>query len=99
MVKHIVLFKFKSFDSAEEKEQKVKFIQSQLLNLKSIIKEIVSIEVDMNGNPKEAFDLALISTHNSWDDLAVYDQHPDHVAVKKIIKEVLDVRSAADFEF
>ncbi|MBQ4036392.1 MAG: Dabb family protein [Paludibacteraceae bacterium] len=99
MVKHIVLFKFKSFESAEEKEQKLKYIQSQLLNLKNIIKEIATMEVGLNGNPKEAFDLALVSTHKSWEDLAVYDQHPDHVAVKKIIKEVLDTRSAADFEF
>lgn len=99
MVKHIVLFKFKSFDSAEQKMQKLKYIQSELLNLKNIISEIDTMEVGLNGNPKEAFDLALISTHKSWEDLSIYDQHPDHVAVKKIIKEVLDVRSAADFEF
>lgn len=99
MVKHIVLFKLKSFESAEEKAQKLKFIQTELLNLKGLIKEIDSMEVGLNGNEKEAFDLALISTHKSWNDLAVYDQHPDHVAVKKIIKEVLDTRSAADFEY
>lgn len=99
MVKHIVLFKLKAFDSAEEKMQKMKYIQSQLLNLKNIVKEIQTLEVGLNGNPKEAFDIALISTHKSWEDLAVYDQQPDHVAVKKMIKEVLDTRSAADFEY
>lgn len=99
MVKHIVLFKMKAFDNEDQKTQTLKTLQAELLNLKSIIKEIASLEVGINGNPKEAFDLALISTHNSWADLAVYDQQPDHVAVKKHIKEFLDVRSAADFEF
>lgn len=99
MIKHIVLFKLKEFDSEESKKIKLNQIRLALLNLQNIIKEINTIEVGLNGNPKEAFDIALISTHTSWENLAIYDQHPSHVAVKKIIKEVLDTRSAADFEF
>lgn len=99
MIKHIVLFKMKAFNSDEEKKQTLTKLQKALLDLKPIVKEIETMEVGLNGNPKEAYDLALISTHKSWADLAVYDQNPDHVAVKKMIKEVLDTRSAADFEY
>ena len=99
MVKHIVLFKLNEFSDAEAKTLKMNQIKLALLNLKNIIPEIETIEVGLNGNPKEAFDIALISTHTSWENLSVYDQHPSHVAVKKIIKEVLNTRSAADFEF
>ena len=99
MIKHIVLFKLKDFEKKEEKDIKINQIRMGLLNLKNIIKEIESIEVGINENSKETYDLALISTHKSWEALAVYDQHPTHVAVKKIIKEVLDTRAAADIEY
>lgn len=99
MIKHVVLFKFKQFESEQEKNSKMNQIRLALLNLKNIIKEIETIEVGLNGNPKEEFDVILISTHTSWENLAIYDQHPSHMSVKKMIKEVLERRSAADFEF
>ena len=99
MIKHVVLFKLKPFETESAKSAKMDQIRMALLNLKNIISEIDTMEVGINANPKEAFDIVLISTHRSWADLAVYDQHPVHVNVKKIIKEVLDSRSAADFEF
>lgn len=99
MIKHVVLFKFKPFENEALKAKKINQIRLGLLNLKNIIPEVQSIEVEPNMNVNEKFDLALISTHNSWEDLSVYDKHPSHMIVKGIIKEVLDTRSAVDFEF
>ncbi|MCB9018597.1 MAG: Dabb family protein [Paludibacteraceae bacterium] len=98
MVKHIVLFKMKAFASEEEKSRKLHQIQLGLLNLKSIIKELQSIEVGVNTNPKEQYDIALTTTHFSMADLNAYATHPEHLAVSKIIREVLESRSCVDYE-
>lgn len=99
MIKHVVLFKLKEFNSPSEKLNKMKQIQMGLVNLKAIIPEILSIEVGLNKNPKEKFDISLITTHNKMEDLSTYANHPQHLSVSKIIREVLEDRSCVDFEF
>jgi hypothetical protein len=97
MVKHIVLFKFKEFVTPEEKSKKLNQIKLGLLNLKTIIKELQSIEVGINQNPNEQYDIALTTTHASMEDLHAYAIHPDHLAVSKIIREVLESRACVDY--
>ncbi|MCK9155737.1 MAG: Dabb family protein [Paludibacteraceae bacterium] len=97
MVKHIVLFKLKEFASEDEKARKLHQIQLGLLNLKSIIKELQTIEVGLNKNPKEQYDIALTTTHLTMEDLHAYAVHPEHLAVSKIIREVLESRSCVDY--
>ncbi|MCQ2195284.1 MAG: Dabb family protein [Paludibacteraceae bacterium] len=99
MIKHVVLFKLKEFNSPIEKQNKMKQIQMGLTCLKAIIPEILSIEVGLNTNPKEKFDIALTTTHKSMEDLAIYANHPKHLDISKIIREVLEDRSCVDFEF
>jgi hypothetical protein len=99
MVKHIVLFKFKEFITPEEKNRKLNQIKQELQNLQTIIKELQSIEVGINENPKEQYDIALTTTHNSMDDLQAYAIHPDHQAVSKIIREILESRACVDYSF
>lgn len=98
MIKHIVLFKLKEFDSPSEKQNKMRQIKMGLENLRTIIPEIASIEVGLNNNPKEKFDIALTTTHNNMEDLATYANHPKHLSVAKIIREVLEERSCVDFD-
>ena len=50
-------------------------------------------------NPNEQFDLSLLSEFESMKDLEIYAKHPDHVAVGKVIREILDARSCVDSEF
>jgi hypothetical protein len=97
MVKHTVLFKLKAFSSEEEKSRKINQIKLALLNLKTIIGELQSIEVGINENPKEQYDIALTTTHHSMEDLEAYAVHPSHLAVSKIIREVLDSRACVDY--
>ena len=99
MVKHVVLFKLKEFNSAEEKTRKISQIKMGLLNLKMLIKELHSIEVGINENPKEQYDIALITTHHTMADLEAYAINPDHQAVAKIIREVMESRACVDFTF
>jgi len=97
MVKHTVLFKLKEFSSKEEKVRKINQIKLGLLNLKTIIPELQSIEVGVNENPKEQYDIALTTTHYSMDDLQAYAVHPSHQAVAQIIREVLESRACVDY--
>lgn len=97
MVKHVVLFKLKPFEDEMERSRKLSEIKNGLLNLSGKIKELKSIEVGLNINPKEQYDIALITTHDDMDGLSAYAVHPDHLAVSKIIREVLENRSCSDF--
>ena len=99
MVKHTVLFKLKEFSSEEEKTRKINQIKLGLLNLKTIINELQSIEVGINENPKEQYDIVLVTTHKTMEDLEAYAAHPSHQAVAKIIREVLESRACVDYIF
>ncbi|MCQ2226347.1 MAG: Dabb family protein [Bacteroidales bacterium] len=99
MIKHIVLFKMRDDIAAAEKEVELKVIKAGLEALLGIAPTLRSIEVGINCNPAEKFDLSLIATFDNLDDLNAYAVHPDHVAVSKRIRAILDVRACNDFEF
>jgi len=99
MVKHIVLFRFKAFDSEASKTAKLKEIESALLGLKEKLPFLRSIEVGINANPAEKFDLALVTVFDNMEDLERYAKHPDHVAVAGIIGAVKEDRACVDFIF
>jgi hypothetical protein len=99
MIKHIVLFKLKSFENEALKAEKLNEIKSGLLALDGKIEALKFIEVGLNCNDNEVFDIALTTTFDNMKDLDIYAKHPDHVAVAKIIREVLDSRSCVDYEY
>ncbi len=100
MVKHIVLFKFNDFSSEVEKKEKLNEIKNALLNLLEKIDALKSIEIGINENPNEQFDLSLISTHDNMDKLKEYAIHPDHVEIsKELIRPILSSRSCVDYTF
>lgn len=99
MIKHIVLFKMRDDIDAQQKETELKVIKAGLEALLGVVPSLRSMEVGLNCNPAEKFDLALISTFDDLDGLNAYAVHPDHVAVGKRIRAMLDVRACNDFEF
>ena len=99
MIKHIVLFKLKSFENKEEKETKLLEIKNGLLALCNTVESLISIDVGLNCNVNEDFDIALTTTFESMEGLEAYAKHPEHLAVGKIIREVLESRSCVDYEF
>ena len=99
MIKHIVLFKMRDDIDATTKKTNLKAIKADLEALMGVVPTLLSMEVGINCNPAEKFDLALVSTFNNLDDLNAYAVHPDHLAVGKRIKAMLDVRACNDFEF
>ncbi len=99
MIKHVVLFKFKSDLQETEKAEKLIAIKASLEQLRNSIDELLFIEVGINSNPSETYDLALISEFQTWDDLKAYVVHPEHQKVGAIIRQILDQRACVDYEF
>jgi hypothetical protein len=99
MIKHVVLFKFKGDLPAEARDKKLAEIKVSLELLKSSIEELCHIEVGLNSNAQESYDMSLISEFLSWDDLKAYVVHPEHQKVAVVIREILDQRACVDYEF
>jgi len=96
MIRHIVLFKLKSFESETLKNTKAQKIKLDLETLPAIIPEIKLMNVGINTNPEEQFDISLVTEFASMEDLHTYAVHPKHLAVGKIIREVLEARACVD---
>ena len=99
MIKHIVLFKLKEMETPEAKLAVTNRFKSALEALKGKIEVLRFIEVGLNCNPNEDFDIALTTEFDNMEDLAFYATHPDHVAAGGIIKDVKVARSCVDYEF
>ena len=97
MIKHIVMFRFKATES-KTKQQNIEKAKEELLNLESKIEELESVEVGVNFNPSgQAYDLVLITTHTSKEDLDTYQGHSEHQKVVSFIKTILVERAVVDF--
>ncbi|NDW11516.1 Dabb family protein [Bacteroides sp. 214] len=99
MIKHIVLFKLKSEIPTDEKLIIMKAFKSAIESLPPKISIIRNIEVGLNINASETWDIALYSEFDSLEDLKTYATHPDHVAAASIISDVKENRSCVDYEF
>ena len=97
MIKHIVLFKLKTDLSSDEKKSIAQNFKNALESLKGKIPCLLSIEVGVNENAEESYDIALTTTFETIDDLHNYAQHPDHVAATQIIKYAKESRACVDY--
>ena len=96
MVKHIVTFKLKG-TSEEKKEVAQKFAEA-LVQLPDDIPQLKTIEVGININPSESWDIVLTATANTLNDIAIYSAHPAHQAAVKIISPYKEERACVDYE-
>ena len=94
MIKHIVFTKFENPDEPAPKACEM------LLALKASIPEIQTIETGRDFKHSErSFDLALIVTFDSKEDLETYDHHPEHEKARAYIKANRTATATVDFEF
>ncbi|WP_085535546.1 Dabb family protein [Massilibacteroides vaginae] len=100
MIRHIVLFKLKEFESEAAKKKSMLDIKTGLEGLLGKIEVLKSIRVDFNCNPEESWDIILTTEFDSLQDLNTYAIHPEHVAVgKEFIGPVKANRACVDYEF
>lgn len=97
MVKHIVSFKLSG--SEEERRQVANDFKEALLALPNQIDVLQSMEVGINENPAEQWDVVLIAIVNSMADVEVYAKHPAHVAAAGLLAGHKADRACVDFEF
>jgi hypothetical protein len=94
MIKHIVFTKFENAD------EQAPVASDMLLALKEKIPQIRSIETGRDFMHSErSFDLALIVTFDSKEDLRIYDHHPEHEKARAYIKSHRIASATVDFEF
>lgn len=95
MIKHVVSFKFKGTEE-QRKEVAQKFADA-LIQLPSQIEQLFSIEVGINVNPAETWDLVLTATAASLEDVSIYSAHPAHQAAVEIIAPYKEDRACVDY--
>ena len=96
MVKHVVMFKFKGTPQ-EKKEIATKFMEA-LIQLPCEIPQLKSIDVGLNMNPSETWDLVLTATAESMEDVAIYSAHPAHQDAVAIITPYKEDRACVDYQ-
>lgn len=96
MINHIVMFRLQG-DAPKVAEAALSFKEA-IEALVFTIPDLVEASVGINGNPAEKWTLALTSKVESWEALAAYASHPDHLKAVAIIKPLIAERACVDFE-
>lgn len=97
MVKHIVTFKLSG--TPEERLKVASQFRDALLALPSQIDVLESMEVGINENPAEDWDVVLTAVVPSMADVATYANHPAHVAAASLLAGHKEARACVDYEF
>ena len=97
MVKHIVSFQLTGTD--EERLAVATAFKQALEALPAVIEPLQSIEVGINANPAEDWDVVLTAILPTMADVAVYAKHPAHVAAAGLLAGHKANRACIDYEF
>jgi hypothetical protein len=96
MVKHIVTFKLIGTDS--ERRVIAESFRDALMKLPSQIDVLQSMEVGINENPSEEWDVVLTAVVPTMADVDIYANHPAHVAAAKLLVGHKESRACVDYE-
>lgn len=96
MIKHIVTFKLKG--TPEQRRSAAIRFKEALEALPEQIEVLNSIEVGININPAESWDVVLTAVVDTLEDVDVYARHPAHVAAAALIAECKEARACVDYE-
>ena len=95
MVKHVVTFQFSG--SPSERMALSTSFREALVQLPYVIPELKSIEVGINENPAEKWDMCLTACVDTLDDVAAYSAHPAHQNAVAIIRDHPTQRACVDY--
>ena len=97
MIKHTVMFKL---HGSEELRRKIaEDFKAALLELPEKIECLQSMEVGININPAEDWDVVLMAVVPTLKDVHAYSKHPAHIAAAAILGPYKEARACVDFEF
>lgn len=96
MVKHIVTFQLAG--TAQERLDVARRFKAALEALPEQIDVLESIEVGINANPSEQWDVVLTAIVPTMDDVSTYAKHPAHVAAASLLTGHKTARACVDYE-
>jgi len=95
MIKHIVAFKV----NQPGKPDDLKHLKKELDHLPDVIPGIVSFETGENiSSSLSAYDLVLVSSFHGQGELDSYKNHPEHIKVLDLIKQIVADLVVVDYE-
>ena len=95
MVKHLVMWKFKSGVTGEQIQQ----MKSMLEGLTEKVPSLLSISAGSDFSRKaRSWDFAICTEFKSRDDLNEYATHPEHIKVADYIGSLVTEAAAVDFD-
>lgn len=97
MVKHIVTFKLRGTE--DERRAASQAFSDALMALPAQIDVLKSMEVGINSNPAEDWDVVLTAVVENMADVNTYAKHHAHVAAASIIAPLKESRACVDYEF
>lgn len=95
MVKHIVSFKFTG--TRAERLAVAEAFRDALMALPAKIDVLEGMEVGINANEAEDWDLVLTAMLPDMESVGVYAKHPDHVTAASIMAPSLAARACVDY--
>lgn len=99
MVKHIVMWRLKEPTDGSSKEEVARSFKQRLEELPQAIPEIRFYEVGINLKDSErASDVVLYSEFDSLEALTTYSQHPAHLEVVELVREIAAESRVVDYE-
>ena len=97
MIQHVVMWKFADTAEGRTKEENMEWVREHLTALIPIIPEIRSMEIGADiGKTNMSYDMVLIMTFDSMEDLHTYKVHPSHQAISQYVKKVRTARATVD---
>lgn len=81
MVNHIVMWNFKPEVPESEKETIKKAMEENLKSLVGKVPGLLTVEFVSNPMSSSTHDIALVTTLEKAEDVAIYGAHPEHVKV------------------
>ncbi|MBQ4560493.1 MAG: Dabb family protein [Tyzzerella sp.] len=99
MVHHIVMWKFKPEIEETQKPKLKKAMGDNLSALVGKVPGLLTVKFVENPIPSSTHDIALVTTLEKAEDIAVYAKHPDHVYVANTyVRPYVIERACLDYE-
>lgn len=99
MVRHVVMWKFKTEAEGKSKLENMEAVREQLYALLPIIPEIKRMEIGFDVKGTDAsMDLMLLTEFDTLETLKIYAEHPEHVKVASYVRKVVESRVVLDCE-
>lgn len=99
MVHHIVMWKFKPEIEENRKPELKKAMEENLKNLVGKVPGLLTVDFVTDPIPSSTHDVALVTTLEKAEDIAVYGSHPEHVKVADTyVRPYTTERACLDYE-